>query len=199
MSFYQLIWNKTGTFKSNFYFIYFFLYYWMNKVILYENLNAYQNWEAISATIKPFVKSSIYYYIILLGLEWYICLFIGSYMEVVNPDMPGKGLQIMFTWTHWNLLYKGNLELGTGVTAAAQQVKSPTSIHEDTGSIPDLTQWFKGSGIAISCGIGHRCGSNLVLLWLWHRPAATALVRPLAQELPCGPKKKRKKKWTQNP
>lgn len=53
----------------------------MNKVILYGNLNAYQNWEAISTTIKPFVRGFIYYYILLLWLEWYICLFIGSYMD----------------------------------------------------------------------------------------------------------------------
>lgn len=40
----------------------------MNKVILYGNLNAYQNWELISTTIKPFVKNSIYYYIIMTGV-----------------------------------------------------------------------------------------------------------------------------------
>ena len=28
----------------------------------------------------------------------------------------------------------------------------------------------------------HRCGSDLVLLWLWHRLAAIALIRPLAWE-----------------
>ena len=32
----------------------------------------------------------------------------------------------------------------------------------------------------MSCGVGHRCGSDLVLLWLWGRPAATAPIRPLA-------------------
>ena len=37
----------------------------------------------------------------------------------------------------------------------AQQVKNPASIHEGVGSIPDLTQWVKGSSIAMSCGIGH--------------------------------------------
>ena len=31
---------------------------------------------------------------------------------------------------------------------------------------------------------GHRCGSDLALLWLWHRPAAAALIRLLAWELP---------------
>ena len=37
----------------------------------------------------------------------------------------------------------------------------------------------------MSCGIGRRCGSDLVLLWLWCRPAATALIGPLAWEPPC--------------
>ena len=37
----------------------------------------------------------------------------------------------------------------------------------------------------MSCGVGHRNSSDLALLWLWHRPAATALIQPLAWELPC--------------
>ena len=36
----------------------------------------------------------------------------------------------------------------------------------------------------MSCGIGHRCGSDPELLWLWRRPASTALNRPLPWELP---------------
>ena len=36
----------------------------------------------------------------------------------------------------------------------------------------------------MSCDVGHRCGSDLALLWLWHRPVATALVGPLAWEPP---------------
>ena len=40
------------------------------------------------------------------------------------------------------------------------------------------------SGIAMSCGVGRRCSLDLVLLWLWCRPAATALLWPLAWELP---------------
>ena len=37
----------------------------------------------------------------------------------------------------------------------------------------------------MSCGIGCRCGSALVLLWLWRRPVATVLIGSLAWEPPC--------------
>ena len=52
----------------------------------------------------------------------------------------------------------------------------------------------------MSCGVGRRRGWDLVLLWLWSRPAATAHIRPLAWEPPCAvdvvlkKKKKPKKK-----
>ena len=36
----------------------------------------------------------------------------------------------------------------------------------------------------MSCGVGHRRSSDLALLHLWCRPVATALIRPLAWELP---------------
>ena len=51
----------------------------------------------------------------------------------------------------------------------------------------------------MSCGVGHRCGSDLTLLWLWL--AATAPIHPLAWEPPYAvglalkrQKKKKKKK-----
>ena len=34
----------------------------------------------------------------------------------------------------------------------------------------------------MSCGVGCRGGSDLLWLWLWRRPAATAPIRPLAWE-----------------
>ena len=50
----------------------------------------------------------------------------------------------------------------------------------------------------MSCGIGHRYGSDLALLWLWNRPAAAAPIPPLAWELPDAEggaiKRKRRKK-----
>ena len=36
----------------------------------------------------------------------------------------------------------------------------------------------------MSYGVGRRQGSDLELLWFWRRPAATALIRPLAWEPP---------------
>ena len=63
-----------------------------------------------------------------------------------------------------------------------QQVKNLTSFQKDVVSIPGLAWWVKGSGVAVSYGIGHRRSSDLVLLWLWCRLASAALIRPLAWE-----------------
>ena len=43
----------------------------------------------------------------------------------------------------------------------AQWVKNMTSIHEDVGLIPGLTQWLKGSGVAVAVGWAGSRSSNL--------------------------------------
>ena len=45
---------------------------------------------------------------------------------------------------------------------------------------------FRGlrSGVSVSCGAGHRLGSDPAWLWLWCRPVATAPIGPLAWEPP---------------
>ena len=58
----------------------------------------------------------------------------------------------------------------------------------------------------MSCGVSHRRGSDPGLLWLWHRPEATAPIQPLAWEPPYAvamalekpKKKKRKEKKSSN-
>ena len=54
----------------------------------------------------------------------------------------------------------------------------------------------------MSCGVSHRFGLDPALLWLWHRSAAIASIRPVAWEPPYAggaalkrqTKKKKKKK-----
>ena len=36
----------------------------------------------------------------------------------------------------------------------------------------------------MSCGVGLRCSLDAVLLWLWYRLAAVALIQPLTWEPP---------------
>ena len=65
-----------------------------------------------------------------------------------------------------------------------QWLTNLTRNNEVAGSVPALAQWVKGSGIAMNCSVGCRLGSDPVLLWLWRKRVATALIRSQAWEPP---------------
>ena len=64
-------------------------------------------------------------------------------------------------------------------SSCGSMVRNLTGIHEGVSLIPD-----PGSSTAVSCGGGRRRGLDPALLWLWCSPAAVALIRHLAWELP---------------
>ena len=65
----------------------------------------------------------------------------------------------------------------------AQWLTYPTRNHEVAGSISLALISGLRIGVAVSCGVGCRRGSDPELLWLWCRPVAAALIRPLAWNL----------------
>ena len=60
----------------------------------------------------------------------------------------------------------------------AQWLSNPTRFNPWPCSVGE------GSGVAVSCGVGHRRGSDPVLLWLWRKPVATAPIGLLPWEPP---------------
>ena len=67
----------------------------------------------------------------------------------------------------------------------AQWLTNPTRNHGAVGFDSWPCSVGLGSGVAVSCGVGHRRSLDLVLLWLCRRLVATAPIRPLAWEPPC--------------
>ena len=58
----------------------------------------------------------------------------------------------------------------------------PVSLRTQVRSLASFSGW--GISVAVSCGVGLRCSSDLALLWLWCSPAAAAPIRPLAWKRP---------------
>ena len=81
----------------------------------------------------------------------------------------------------------------------AQDVRNPASIHEDSGLIPGLTQWVKGSGIAMSCDIACRCFGSGVAMAVLQADSYSSKSNPSLGTSICrrhGTKKTKEKKVT---
>ena len=95
----------------------------------------------------------------------YLSYFPLSSLQVTSTHPKPSVPSIICTFY---LLQLGHL---IGSSHCGSAVTNPTSNHEeDAGSIPGLPQCVKGSGVAVSCGVGRRRSSDPVLLWLWCRP-----------------------------
>ena len=66
--------------------------------------------------------------------------------------------------------------MGKKLPAVAQWVKNLTQLPRGFSFNPWPRSVGYTSGIAARCIIGGRCGSDLVWLWLWDRPAAAARI-----------------------
>ena len=97
-------------------------------------------------------------------------------------DLPNIFFSFEACWQLWNYLHLEN-------------ISSWEFLPWHSGNESDWEPWGWGfdpwprsvgwwSSIAVSCGVGRRHGLDLLLLWLWCRPAATAPFRPLAWEPP---------------
>ena len=86
--------------------------------------------------------------------------------------------------------------MGTGAPIVAPQVKNPMESPWGHGFNPRPCSVGQESSVATSCGVGCRCSSDLMLLWLCLRLAAAAPIWPLPGNfymLQVRPLKKRKK------
>ena len=96
----------------------------------------------------------------------FINIYQGNYkhFNIEKKDTPWHVIKQKSLWLLW------------------PRIKNLTSIHDDVSLIPGLTQGLR-IWCCCGCGVGRRCGSHLVLLQLWCRLAAAALIWPLSYEL----------------
>ena len=86
---------------------------------------------------------------------------------------------------HWLLLNLNNIKSTSRSSRRGSVVNKFDQEPWGCGFDPWPCSVGWGSDIAVSCGVGCRCGSDPMLLWLWSRSAAIAPIGLLAWEPPC--------------
>ena len=87
--------------------------------------------------------------------------------------------------TTFKINYTLSVKSRIGVPVVAQHIRIRLVTCEGASLIPGLAQWDNRSSVALNYSVGHRCSSDLALLWLWRKPAAVAAIQSLAWEPPC--------------
>ena len=88
--------------------------------------------------------------------------------------------------------------LSVGVPILAQQVKNLTSIHEDMGSFPSLSQWVKDPFCELWCRSQMHLGSGIAVDVAWAGGCSLDLTPGLETSICCRCSPKRKNKTKQN-
>ena len=108
----------------------------------------------------------------------------GSIGSVVSWKFRGAGL--IPSLAQWikdpvllQLQFRLQLQLGSDPWPGNSVCCRVTKKEKKNG----VPVWLSSS-LHPSCGVGHRRSWDLLLLWLWYRPAAAAPILPLARELP---------------
>ena len=95
-----------------------------------------------------------------------LSIFFKKFTSVITPKISFKSRTTALKFPSWVSSSEPNLyPWGWGFDP------SPPSVSH-------------GSGVARSCGVGYRHGSDPALLWLWCSPVAAALIQLLVWELP---------------
>lgn len=105
-----------------------------------------------------------------LGQEHKFCGFIFQGLKADVRGFEGRGWRGIRTmalserpgsvrvWSRAGDFILCNQKPVQGSSHHGSVVPNPTNIREDASSIPGLAQWVKGSGVAVTCGVGRRCG-----------------------------------------
>ena len=114
-----------------------------------------------------------------LSNTWIFSYSHSSYQIVDNRNILWNNSEIITSGYHSKIAKSKEFHLGVLTVAQWKWIWLGNTRFDPW---PRSVGW--GSGIAVSCDLGRRCSSDSVLLWLWCRPAAVALIWSLAWEPP---------------